>query len=73
MWPRTSASSRLDRRDRSTDKRAMEIEDIKAAAEQAGLAELFVQFPQEVATAVDLARDQAAAMRALPLDLDDAP
>ena len=51
----------------------MEIEDIKAAAEQAGLAELFVQFPQEVATAVDLARDQAAAMRALPLDLDDAP
>lgn len=51
----------------------MEIEDIKAAAEQAGLAELFALFPQEVVAAVDLARDQAAAMRALPLDLDDAP
>ena len=51
----------------------MEPGEIEAAAKRAGLEKLFALFPDEVAAAIELAREQAAAMRALPLDWDDAP
>ena len=51
----------------------MERDGIEAAAERAGLEKLFALSPDEVAAAVDLAREQAEAMRAVPLDPDDAP
>ena len=51
----------------------MEQGEIEAAAARVGLEELFALFPDEVATAIELAREQADAMRALAFDWDDAP
>ena len=51
----------------------MDRDEIEEAAKRAGLAKLFAQFPEEIAAAIELACEQAAAMRALSLDWDDAP